>query len=169
MTEILRLQSSGAVGLPADSAIRLVRDPNWSTYKPSLGTTNAVLLGELDQVRDSALRAAILSWPSAVEESAPERIALHQLGDGILLADLARVARATGRGWEADNEHPLLDFGLPAGEFALLVVRDAGIAARLRHIQSVHGGYEGELLATRETLVRNLDLLARRSTAAGDG
>ncbi len=132
--EIVRLRSSGAVGLAPDSAVRLVRDLNWSTYKPSLGTTNAVLLGELDQVRDPALRAAILSWPSAVDESAPERAALHQLGDGILL-----------------------------------VVRGPSIASRLRHIQSVHGGYEEELLATRETLVRSFELLARRSTAGSEG
>jgi hypothetical protein len=149
-------------GITPDSARALYQAMSWVTYKPALGAVNSLLLTDLENVRDLALRSAIAAWPGVLEEAAPEKQGLEELGLILARHDLARIAHSLGTPWATEEINTSGLFGVELADLALAAIADETFIIRLRQVHSVLYTYETDLRGVRETLRFNLGLFDPR-------
>ena len=150
------LTTTGAASL-------LLKSYDWTTFKPSEGALNTLLVDGLQNIDDTSLRLAVASWRNVLAEIVAEQTALRVKGtlDGPRIS--ARIAQESGKAYSNESaRYSYYGYGMETGDFALTAFADNEWVANQRHTLDLLNRYQSQLVSVRETLDQNLTLLRER-------
>jgi len=166
MIRFLDAHSTGASNLSPSDAVEIIRNiRRWSTFKPSVAAYEVLLAYGLDRIEDRDLRLAVASWPSALAEVTPEQEALHRVALLDAREQRSRLADDFERPWHDTQDDDSYNwFGIAPGDMAISQIRDHEAARVQMHILNLMYQYRNQLVAVRETLSQNLEILQARNS-----
>jgi hypothetical protein len=161
MIEVMDLRDDSLLRMSEEKALDLFEEQRWSTFKPSTAALDTLLNEGLDHVHNDALRQAIASWHSVLNEPTPEQNALLELALGRAREVRADVAHRLGLPIfdVADEKSPLSKYGAASGKLALAILTDDEYIRVQRHILDIATDYQIQLRSVRKELARNIELL----------
>jgi hypothetical protein len=149
----------------AEAVSILQRAYNWTTFKPSDGALNTLLVDGIQNIDNAPLRLAVASWRSVLADLVAEQAALRVLGTIEGPSIEARIAQASGKAYSGEGaDYSYFGQGLDAGAFALAAIADDEWIAHMRHTLGLLERYQRDLVSVRETLNLNLTLIRERVT-----
>jgi hypothetical protein len=161
---LIRANKDNSPSLTAEGAASLLLNSyKWSTFKPSEGALNALLVDGLQNIDDTSLRLAVSSWRNVLAEVVAEQAALRELGTLIGPRISARIAQKSSKENSYETrEYSNDEYGMGPGDFALAAIADDEWVANERHVLDLLTRYQTQLEFVRKTLEQNLTLLRER-------
>jgi hypothetical protein len=148
----------------AEAASILRQAYSWTTFKPSEGAVNTLLVDGVQNIEDASLRLAVASWHSILADLVAEQAALRVLGTVNEPRIAERIAQKSGKAFPNDvMEYSHSMHGMELGDFALAAIADDEWVANQRQTLGMLWRYREDLLSVRETLEQNLTLLRERT------
>jgi hypothetical protein len=162
--KVIASYRQGSYDLSAEDAEAFLRAQRFRTFKASLGALNTLLSSSLDNISDPELRRAIASWPSVLDEIAPEEGAILEITLLQYQRALARVSLGLSSESEFDPSISWanLEYGIDSGALALAAIEDEEFMTALTNRFGITMLYEVQLVEIRRILEENLALIALR-------
>jgi len=162
--QIIRAHDEGPENLSVEDAETLMKAYRWTTFKPSDGALSTLMIDGVQNIDNKALRQAVASWRTVLDELTAEQAALRELGTIEYRSIGARIAQNSVETILVDpSAIDYWAYGMDSGTFALTAISDDEWIATQRHILNLLHAYQSQLADVRDTLRRNLTLLANRS------
>jgi hypothetical protein len=165
MMRIVKAHNDSPPNLTTTEADSLLRQAyNWTTYKPSEGALNTLLVDGVQNIEDASLRLAVASWHSVLGDLTAEQAALRQLGAIDEPRIATSIAEKSGKAFPNDiMELSNSMHGMEPGDFALAAIADDEWVANQRQTLGMLWRYQRDLVSVRETLEQNLTVLRQRT------
>lgn len=161
MVEIIRMHEDDSSTMSEEKALDLFEAHRWSTFKPSTAALDTLLSDGLDHVHNDALRQAVASWHSVLNEPAPEQNALLAVALGGVREIRANVADRLDLPIfdVADEKSPLAKYGPASGKLALAILTDDEFIRVQRRVLDIATDYQDQLRSVRAKLAGNIKML----------
>jgi hypothetical protein len=164
IVRIIKAHDDNFGNLSIQEAAALMDGYRWTTFKPSVGALNTIMVDGVQNIDDGALRMAIASWRTVLAELDAEQAALRELGTLENRRIVARIAQVSSKGISGEaNDYDFWAYGMEPGAFALAVITDDEWVATQRHVVNLLHDYQDQLTVVRDVLRRNLTLLSERT------
>jgi len=161
---IIRAHDDGVENLSADDAATLMEGYFWSTFKPSGGALSTLMVDGVQNIEDQALRFAVASWRTVLDELTAEQAALREIGTLEIRSIGSRIAEESDEKISIEaSEIDYWAYGMSSETFALAAISDDEWISKQRHLLNLLHSYEDQLADVRDVLIQNLVLLRDRA------
>ena len=161
---IIRAHDDGTGDLSTEEAAMLMRGYYWTTFKPLGGAHATLMVDGIQNVEDKALRLAIASWRTVLDELTAEQAALRELGTLRIRSIGSRIAQDSDEKMSIEaSEIDYWAYGMSSETYALAAISDEEWISNQRHLLNLLHSYETQLAELRGILNHNLTLLRERT------
>ena len=163
IARVIKAHDDSLEDLSNQEAAALFDSYDWGTFKPSIGALSTLMVDGVQNIDGKALRLAIASWRTVLDELSAEQAALRELGTLKERSIAANIAQESGERFSYEAmEYDYWAYGMESGAFSRAVIADDAWVANQRHLLNLLYDYQKQLASVREVLKRNLTLLRER-------
>jgi hypothetical protein len=164
IARVINAHDDSPEDLSNQEAAALFKGYGWSTFKPSGGALSTLMVDGVQNIDDKALRLAIASWRTVLDELSAEQAALRELGTLKQRSIAANIAQESGERFSDEAmKINYWTYGMESGAFYRAVIADDVWVTNQRHLLNLLYAYEEQLADVRDVLERNLTLLRERA------
>ncbi len=164
MARVIKAHDDSPEDLSDQEAAALFDGYGWGTFKPSDGALSTLMVDGVQNIDDKALRLAIASWRTVLDELSAEQAAMRELGTLKVRSIAANIAHESGERFSGEAmEHNYWAFGMESGAHYRAIIADDEWVATQRHLLNLLYDYQEQLASVRDILIRNLTLLRDRA------
>ena len=161
---IIRAHDEGVRDLSTKKAATLMQEYYWTTFKPSGGAHSTLMVDGVQNIEDRALRLAIASWRTVLDELTAEQAALREMGTLRIRSIGSRIAQDSDEIISTEaSEIDFWAYGMSSETYALAAISDEEWIRNHRHLLNLLHSYEDQLADVRDVLSHNLTLLRERT------